>query len=205
MMARAWLVALGLLLAAACSREHGYVAPTFQRMLTQPKYEPYGRSAFFPDNRAMRAPPVGTVPRERDVGQLLLTTGAASGTFATRIPVSVTADLLAAGRSRFSIYCAVCHGARGDGRSVVASNMPDCPPPSLVEGAARLLPPGAIYQIIDRGFGRMPPYTSQLSVRERWAVVAYLRSMQHQPASGDSIAPAMPVTALPSPACRARR
>ena len=61
----ALVAAAAILSLTACSREHGTVAPSFERMLVQPRYEPYGASSFFPDGRAMRIPPSGTVSRER--------------------------------------------------------------------------------------------------------------------------------------------
>ncbi|MEZ5974891.1 MAG: cytochrome c [Planctomycetota bacterium] len=37
---------------------------------------------------------------------------------------------------------------------------------------------GQIYDAITNGKGTMQPYASQLSVEERWAVVAYIRALQ---------------------------
>jgi mono/diheme cytochrome c family protein len=145
-------------------------------MLVQKKYLPYDSSRFFADGRTMRAPPEGTVPRERAVEP-----AAAS---ATAIPFAVTPEVIATGRGRFDIYCAVCHGERADGQSVVALNMADCPPPSLISDRVRAFPPGAVYTIITYGFGRMPPYAPELPPHDRWAVIAYLRTLQQRaPAS----------------------
>jgi mono/diheme cytochrome c family protein len=178
---RVSLVALAAVLAlAACSREHGAVAPTFERMLVQPRYEPYGASDFFPDGRAMRIPPSGTVSRERLADSSLIPSVMAGGDSSTVIPLRPSEALLATGQSRFGIYCAVCHGVLGDGQSVVARNMVECPPPSLLSATVRALPPATLYQVISDGFGRMPPYAAQLSVEQRWAVVAYVRELQRR-------------------------
>jgi mono/diheme cytochrome c family protein len=168
---------------AACSKEGGIIAPTFQRMLVQKKYLPFDTSRFFTDGRTMRTPPAGTVPREQTVE----TATAAS---ATTIPSPITSELLSAGQTRFNIFCAVCHGVLADGNSVVAKNMADCPPPSLLTPAVRVFPPGALYTIITNGFGRMPSYAPELPPSDRWAVIAYLRSLQQsrpaqtQPSAG---------------------
>lgn len=180
--ARALLALAALVSFAACTKEHGAVAPTFQRMLVQPRYEPYGASAFFPDGRAMRAPPEGTVPHEGDVASLAPEAGAGGATGGT-IPVPVTAALLAVGRARFGIYCAVCHGERGDGRSVVGSNMTECPPPSLLALPIRALTPATLHAVIVNGFGRMPSYAAELTPTERWAVVVYVRELQRRSSS----------------------
>jgi len=167
----------------ACSREHGSVAPSFERMLVQPRYEPYGASDFFPDGRAMRTPPGGTVSRERLADSALIAAVVASGAAddsSTPPALGQTEELLATGQSRFGIYCAVCHGVLGDGKSVVGSNMVDCPPPSLLTAAVRALPPATLFEVITEGFGRMPPYAAELPATQRWAVVAYVRQLQRR-------------------------
>jgi mono/diheme cytochrome c family protein len=56
-------------------------------------------------------------------------------------------------------------------------------PPSLRTGAAAALVPGQVYEVIRNGFGRMPPYASDLSLDDRWAVVAYALALRGQPAA----------------------
>ena len=50
------------------------------------------------------------------------------------------------------------------------------PPPSLHERV--WAEDGRYYQVLSQGFGVMPSYASQLTVEERWAVVAYVRALQ---------------------------
>ena len=203
-MKRGFMYRIALLTAAAttsltaCSREHGTVAPSFERMLVQPRYEPYGASSFFPDGRAMRIPPVGTVSRERLADSALIPTVSASASPGDSTPLPPSDELLAVGQSRFGIYCAVCHGVLGDGQSVVATNMVECPPPSLLSATARALPAATLFQVITDGFGRMPPYAAELTAEQRWAVIAYVRQLQ-------SLAPAGSASASPKgPACGRR-
>ena len=201
-MTRTVMQRIGLLAAAAmlpltaCSREHGTVAPSFERMLVQPRYEPYGASSFFPDGRAMRIPPSGTVSREQLADSALVPTVRSSATLTDSIalpptdsmPLEPSDALLATGQSRFGIYCAVCHGVLGDGSSIVAKNMVECPPPSLLSAAVRALPPATLYRVITDGFGRMPPYAAELPAEQRWAVIAYVRQLQSRapPGSGSA-------------------
>jgi mono/diheme cytochrome c family protein len=147
-------------------------------MRDQPRYDVYESSAVFRDGRVMQRPPIGTVSREQIVDPPALADGATDGAPVTNVPVPVTPQLLALGRSRFQIFCAVCHGARADGVSIVASNMHNPAPPSLLTPRARDLPPGSVYRIIRYGLGSMPSYAAELSVSERWAVVAYLAALQ---------------------------
>jgi mono/diheme cytochrome c family protein len=154
-MARA---ALPLLFAfLGCSNEQ------LQRMVSQPKALPYSSSELFEDGRSMRSPVAGTVPRE-----MLATLGV------RRVPVD--AAVLARGRGRFDVFCATCHGLVGDGVSLVARNMALRPAPSLHARADQ--PPGYYFEVITLGRGLMPSYAAQLSVEDRWAVVAYVRALQ---------------------------
>jgi mono/diheme cytochrome c family protein len=105
--------------------------------------------------------------------------GTSAGQPVTQMPLEVTPELLALGQRKFDVFCAVCHGAGGFGGSIVAANMGVPRPPSLRSAAMEALPPGFVFNIASKGFGRMPPYAPQLSARERWAVVAYLEQLQH--------------------------
>jgi mono/diheme cytochrome c family protein len=177
---RRWALASACALFVACRDRSTGERWDFERMRQQPRYDIYESSRFFLDRRAMQRPPEGTVSREQIVGRPMLTDGATNGASATSVPVPVTPQLLALGRTRFGIFCAVCHGTRADGASIVASNMRNPAPPSLLTPRARAMPPGSVYRIIRYGLGRMPSYAAELSVPERWAVVAYLSALRRR-------------------------
>ena len=176
MIARALLYGVAVVAAAGC--QGVLPAPDLERMSDQRNVRPYAPSALFSDGRAMRPPPAGTISRDAVVGDPLLTDGQSDGKLAARIPLAVDRDLLERGRNRFDVFCAACHGLRGDGRSPVARNMDLRRPPSLLEPEVTRFPPGRIFQVISLGYGLMPSYASVLSVRDRWAAVAYLSALQ---------------------------
>jgi mono/diheme cytochrome c family protein len=155
-----------------------FPAPDWEQMIRQRKALPYAASQWFPDGRAMQPPPEHTVPRDRLVDQPALTEGRVNGQYINRIPIVIDRALLDSGHRAFDIYCAACHGLAGDGDSDVAPNMDLRKPPSLVSEQARALPPGRVFQVETLGYGLMPSWERELSVRERWAVVAYLRALQ---------------------------
>jgi mono/diheme cytochrome c family protein len=190
------LGAAALLPAAGCIDEN-ILDPMADR---QPRAHAYKESQFFADGLSMWAPPEGTVPRERITMKPILTTGrtdedapfAPNGerlpSYATTIPVPVTRQLLAVGRKRFDITCATCHGPVGDGDSIVARQMALHPPPSLHKYSNK--PPGYFFEVITKGFGMMASYAGELTVEERWAVVAYVRALQiSQNATLDQVPP----------------
>jgi mono/diheme cytochrome c family protein len=154
-------------------------SPSWSRMLEVPRRDPYDPSDFFADGRAMRAPPPGTVPTEHAGRTRAEEQGLdADGGYVARIPVKVDRALLARGRAAFDETCATCHGVDGDGRSVVADKMTLRRPPSLHEPRIVAFAAGRLYQTLRNGYGLMPSYASMLDVRERWAVVAYVRALQ---------------------------
>jgi mono/diheme cytochrome c family protein len=167
-----WLAAAAL---GAC--DNGDALPDWSRMITQPKLLPYGETAMFDDGRAMRPLPDGAVPRDW-IPDPALRTGQTAAGDVDSVPVPVTRELLDRGRRRFAITCATCHGVAGDGDSAVARNMERRRPPSLHEPRLIALTPGALYRVIASGYGLMPSYAKLLAPGDRWAVVAYVRTLQ---------------------------
>jgi mono/diheme cytochrome c family protein len=193
----AWLgLAAAVVSASAC--DENILDPMADR---QPRAGRYKESAFYADGLTMRAPPEGTVPRERITQNAPLTTGRLPDgpiqpngeplpRYVTAIPVPVTKQLLALGRKRFDITCATCHGPLADGNSIVATQMALRPPPSLVVDKYIAKPSGYLFEVASRGFGLMASYAAELDVQERWAVIAYLRALQlAQSATVDQVPP----------------
>jgi mono/diheme cytochrome c family protein len=167
-----------LVLAALLGCDNDGPSPDWSRMITQPKLQPYGETALFPDHRAMRPLPDGAIPREWIADPARRTGRTADGHDVDAVPLPITRALLERGRARFAIACAPCHGIAGDGESVVARTMQRRRPPSLHEARLVALTPGALYRVISDGYGVMPSYASLLDVDDRWAVVAYVRTLE---------------------------
>jgi mono/diheme cytochrome c family protein len=150
--------------ASGCSDRvgHGW---DWKRMRSQPHYLPYDASPFFPDGKVMRSPPSGTIPRE-----------------AVPSAANVPADsaTLLRGATRFGIFCAVCHGEHGEGGSVVGDNLRPTKAPSLLTVPVRALTPAQLYAVITVGFGHMPSYSAELTIVDRWAVVAYVAELRRR-------------------------
>jgi mono/diheme cytochrome c family protein len=150
---------------AGCS-EHMGRGWDWNRMRMQPKYEPYRDSRFFPDGKTMQTAPSGTISRE---------IGAAAQWTSPRL----TPALLQRGRQQFNVYCAVCHGERGDGNSIVGSNMEPPKPPSLLAPPATSKSDSVIAAIVANGLGSMPSFAAQMSIPDRVAVAEYVKTLQH--------------------------
>ncbi len=110
------------------------------------------------------------------------------GVYVTQIPVKVSLDLLRRGRERYTIYCAVCHGQGGYGDGMVALRAADLQslgnaagwvvPKNYHTDDMRRQPVGQIYNTIANGVRSMPAYAKQISVLDRWAIVAYVKALQ---------------------------
>ena len=152
-----------------------------QDMHDQPRYEPYERLA----------PPsvAGTVARGHLHDDEFLETGKVGGQFVDAFPLPVVYPQdgvpapagsfidIRRGRERYEVYCAPCHGLAGRGNGMVVQRGYR-PPPSLHIDRLRNERPGYFFDVISRGFGAMPDYAAQINVRDRWAIVAYVRALQ---------------------------
>jgi len=105
------------------------------------------------------------------------------------IPMDVTFDLMERGRERYNIYCAVCHGRTGKGDGLVTLRAMELQrgspavgtwinPIALYNPAIVKQPVGQLYNTITHGVRKMPGYASQIPVKDRWAIVLYLRALQ---------------------------
>jgi mono/diheme cytochrome c family protein len=175
---RASVVLVGSLLLAACEEHEPPLWSRFERMIDQRRADAYAASPLFPDGMVMRTPPEGTVPREAILGPPVVVTGREDGRYAAAIPVPLEAEDLQRGRQRFEVFCAACHGVTGQGQSPVAEAMSLSLPPSFFSERVRRLPPGRVFATITEGYGLMPSYAAQLSVRERWDVVGFVQALQ---------------------------
>jgi hypothetical protein len=167
---------LAIALLVACDN-HGST-PDWSRMITQPKLQAYGTTDLFPDHAAMRPVPAGTVTRERIADFARREGRTPEGKDLDALPIAVTRAVLERGRDRFAITCATCHGIAGDGDSAVARNMQLRRPPSLRTARTMARTAGSFYRLIVEGYGLMPSYQTLLTVDDRWAVIAYVKTLQ---------------------------
>lgn len=92
-------------------------------------------------------------------------------------PFPVTVEVLARGQERYNIFCAPCHDQVGSGNGIIVRRGYSRPPSFHIE-RLREAPAGHFYDVITNGYGAMPTYAPQVPVRDRWAIVAYIRALQ---------------------------
>jgi mono/diheme cytochrome c family protein len=95
-------------------------------------------------------------------------------------PVPADAVSLQRGAILYRLHCAVCHGEAGHGDGPVVEFWREDAnrPADLTEGRFATQPDGALYLTISQGFGAMAPLAENLTPRQRWDVINYVRSLQ---------------------------
>lgn len=151
----------------------------FPDMDRQPKLRPQQPNLTFANGRSSQEPLLGTVARGDRYQNSPENTGRTVGTtnFVVSIPVPVTEQLMARGRRQFDIYCLPCHGPSGDGNGIVKKYGYGTIR-SIHEKPVVLQPDGELFNTITFGKSTMMPYGSQITVEDRWAIVAYVRALQ---------------------------
>ena len=168
-------------------------------MDTQEKVKAYraDTSGVFANGRGMQAPPEGTVAmghlEEDDLYYRGVDDkGEPSKLFPSQLKNpdnSIPEALALRGENRFGVYCAPCHGLEGDGKGPVASRGLEVPPANLHDEFRKTMPVGKIYSAIYNGVnnGNMASYASQIPVKDRWAIVAYICKLQQVPCENRKI------------------
>ncbi len=104
-------------------------------------------------------------------------------------PVPADEVSLARGETLYNIYCAVCHGPQGKGDGVMKAYLKTSPPPDLTSPAVASRDDVSIFNMMTFGGGTMPNFRD-LTVRERWDIVNYVRKLQKD--AGVEIGPKAP-------------
>jgi mono/diheme cytochrome c family protein len=99
------------------------------------------------------------------------------GMGAPQNPVPADDASIARGAELFAINCKMCHGEKGQGDGQLAAFLAN-KPTNLTGIVVQSLSDGAIFFTITNGVnGRMPALNENLTVRERWDVVNFVRTL----------------------------
>jgi len=162
----------------------------FPDMEFQLKLRPQKENGFFTNGMTSQLHIPGTIARSTPLQSangpvypyedVPINTGHITGTtnFIETNPMPITAELLKRGQQRFTINCTPCHGATGEGKGItqkigamaVVANLHD---KRIVE-----LPDGELFFVISNGRNLMGAYGANVTVQDRWAIIAYLRALQ---------------------------
>ena len=184
---------------AACTQFENMMAsvPIFSYLRNAPSFDPYENP---------RPAPYGSVPFNTPAGESLgpeESTEAGLNAFAATIsnPLQPNDTLaLRAGKVMFERNCAVCHGTEGKGNGSIIGPGKFPMAPNLTASATVGRSDSYIYAIMRAGRGLMPAYGPRINHMERWAIVNYVRQLQH---AAGATAPATTAAATTTPAATA--
>lgn len=174
----------------------------FWDMDFQPKYKTQTPNPLFADGRSMRPPVQGSVARGESYVDTHMYEGVVDGQWATALPASMKLDqaTLERGQQRFNIYCSACHGYAGYGDGAVNQRAMELvsnvngpvngtqwvAAKSLHDETTRNQPMGQIFNTATHGIRNMAGYGAQISVADRWAIAAYVKTLQFSQDAGSS-------------------
>lgn len=163
-----FLLAASLLANAGCRRD----------MFQQPSSKPLEENSFFRDNDMGSRPTVqNTVARGNLEEDEAFYTGKIGTNLVIEFPLSIDRSTLERGRERYDIYCSVCHGRTGDGNGMIVQRGFPVPPSFHLE-RLRQAPVGHFFTVMTQGYGIMYSYVARVSPADRWAITAYIRTLQ---------------------------
>jgi cytochrome c553 len=172
-------IVLALMFLSACSSvQRTPPIEVWDDMKRQGKFKPQMENDLFADHRDSRVPPTGTVARGHLNEDVVYSTGMTGDMFVGKSPVPVTVDQLKVGQAKFNTYCSPCHDRTGTGQGIVPTRVPAWQPSNLIEDRVVQFADGEIFHVISEGRRTMPAYKFQVSVEDRWAIIAYLRVLQ---------------------------
>ena len=98
-------------------------------------------------------------------------------------PFPITEAGLAQGKLVYDLFCAICHGEKGDGQGwLVSEDNPNVvypvQPAILNNDEFTAASNGRFYHAIMYGKNVMGGYADKMSYQERWEVIHYIRSLQ---------------------------
>jgi mono/diheme cytochrome c family protein len=191
-----YIVVLAMLISfASCKNDS---RPNYQympNMYESVGYESYQESDAFANGVEAQLPAEGTIPRgdfmpyeiDNTNEGYVLAKATLTNPLADPIPL-VDADSVevdpevprvdyTVGGPLYTIYCAICHGAKGAGQGKLVQREKILGVPSY-DDVGRAITTGSIYHVIYYGKNTMGSYANQLNEEERWQVVAYVEKLK---------------------------
>ena len=148
-----------------------------QDMMESPAIKAQEYDEESPNKAGMRVPPEGTQPQ--GFVPYKYTDAVAAAANQNPLAGQYTEEVLKTGTKYYTIHCAICHGANGQGgeQLSVAETMA-LKPPAVTSDKVKGWTDGQIYHVITAGQGVMGPYAAHIPQKYRWQVVNYIRHLQ---------------------------
>lgn len=171
------LIVLSSLLVVSCSNPSKPNYQYFPNMYEAIGYETYAESKAFNNGIEAQLPVEGSVARGWIPYDFTNTNAGYEAAKASLIsPLDQTDAHRAEGKELYGVYCAVCHGSKGDGQGILMTREKFLGIPSYAD---RDINQGSIYHVLMYGKNAMGSHAGQVNATERWQIaqhVMYLRN-----------------------------
>lgn len=171
------LAVLSSLLLVSCFNQSKPNYQYFPNMYESVGYKTYAESDAFRDGIEAQLPAAGSVARGWAPYDYPDTNDGYEAAKANlKSPLAITAEHRAEGKELYGVYCAVCHGDKGDGQGILMKREKFLGIPSYAD---REITDGSIYHVLMYGKNAMGSHAGQVDATERWQIaqhVMYLRN-----------------------------
>ncbi|UYW02636.1 cytochrome c [Flavobacterium agricola] len=148
----------------------------FPNMYRSVAYETYSEVPAFKNGKEGQLPAEGSIKRGYTPYDLPNTTEGLMLSHNTKSPFETLTEKQAAeGAQLYGIYCAVCHGAKGDGQGVLVKREKFLGVPSYAD---RDITAGSVFFVETYGLNSMGSHANQLSQTERWLVADHVMKLK---------------------------
>lgn len=172
-----FLIVLSSLLMVSCFDASKPNYQYFPNMYESVGYKTYGESSAFKNGIEAQLPVAGTVARGWAPYEYPNTNEGYEAAKANLLsPIDFTDANRATGKELYGLYCAVCHGDKGDGQGILMKREKFLGIPSYAD---REITGGSIYHVLMYGKNAMGSHAGQVNATERWQIaqhVLYLRN-----------------------------
>lgn len=148
----------------------------FPNMYEAVSYETYSEHNVFKDGVEAQIPADGSIKRGFIPYEIPNTPeGYALAKASLKSPLDSTAIDQNKAKELYTIYCAICHGDKGDGKGNLVVKEKFLGVPSYKD---REITDGSIYHVVTYGLNSMGSHANQLSQEERWVVADYVLKLK---------------------------
>ena len=148
----------------------------FPNMYESIGYETYAESDAFANGIEAQIPVEGSIMRGWEPYDYPNTN---EGYEAAKVelisPLRASDYNLANGKELYGIYCAVCHGDKGDGQGILMKREKFLGVPSYAD---REITPGSIYHVLMYGKNAMGSHAGQVNAEERWQIAQHVMELR---------------------------
>tara|TARA_E500000081_G_C6120208_1_gene347433 strand:- start:823 stop:1281 length:459 start_codon:yes stop_codon:yes gene_type:complete len=139
-------------------------------------YDTYDESNVFKRGTEAQLPVEGTIPRGWVPYEYPDTNeGYDLAKYDLINPLTLNKENLKKGKELYGVYCAVCHGAKGDGQGILMKREKFLGIPSYAD---RDITDGSIYHVLMYGKNLMGSHASQVDANERWQISQYVMTLR---------------------------